>query len=81
LFKKRIVTFLPAAPKSRLRLPIEFDGVRILCMRGAEVFSAYLPNPRGPVFMELIERTFGKDLTTRIWNTVRKVAAALERLP
>jgi hypothetical protein len=48
---------------------------------GAEVFSAYLPNPRGPLFMQLIERTFGKNVTTRTWDTVRKVAAALERLP
>ncbi len=79
---KRIVTFLPAAaPKSRLDLPIEFDGARILCVRGTEIFSAYLPNPRGPVFMGFIERTFGKDVTTRTWDTVRKVATALEKLP
>jgi hypothetical protein len=28
------------------------------------------------VFMTLIERTFGKDVTTRTWDTVRKVCAA-----
>jgi hypothetical protein len=61
-----------------LKLPIESDGARILCMRGAEVFSAYLPNPRGPVFMNLIERTFGKDVTTRTWDTVRRVGAAVK---
>jgi hypothetical protein len=26
------------------------------------------------VFMTLIERTFGNELTTRTWNTVKKVA-------
>jgi hypothetical protein len=31
--------------------------------------------------MQLIERTFGKNVTTCTWDTVRKVAAALERLP
>lgn len=78
---KRIVTFLSAAPKARLKLPIEFEGARILRVQGTEVFSAYLPSPRGPVFMSLIERTFGKDVTTRTWDTVRKVGAALESLP
>src|SRR5207237_160672 len=41
-----------------------------------EVFGAYLPSPKGPVFMALIEKTFGKDVTTRTWDTVGKVARA-----
>jgi len=73
---KRVVTFLRQAPTSRVKLPIEFYGARILCVRGTEVFSAYIPGPRGPVFMSLIERTFGKDVTTRTWDTVKKVEAA-----
>lgn len=72
---KRIVTFLRAKPRSRVKLPVEIDGARILAMKGREVFSAYLPNPKGPVFMGLIEKTFGRDVTTRTWDTVRKVAA------
>ncbi len=71
---KRIVTFLRAETKSRLKLPIELDGARILCMRGAEIFSAYVPGPRGAVFMSLIEKTFGKEVTTRTWDTVTKAA-------
>jgi uncharacterized protein (DUF1697 family) len=70
---KRIVTFLREKPRKALSLPIEFEGARILAMRGGEIFSAYLPNPKGPVFMTLIEKTFGKDLTTRTWDTVAKV--------
>ena len=50
------------------------DGARILCVKGAEVFTAYLRSPRGAVFMTLIEKTFGKDVTTRTWDTVRKCA-------
>jgi hypothetical protein len=42
-------------------------------MRGREVFSACLRNPKGPVFMALIEQTFGKAVTTRTWDTVAKV--------
>jgi hypothetical protein len=50
------------------------DGARILSIKDREIFSAYLPTPKGPVFMTLIQRTFGKDLTTRTWDTVAKVA-------
>jgi len=71
---KRVVTFLRKKPRARLDLPISLDGARILAVRGAEVFSAYVPGPRGPVFMTLIEKTLGKDVTTRTWDTVRKVA-------
>ena len=73
---KRVVTFLRAPAKRRLELPLEMDGARILAVEGAEVFSAYVPSPRGPVFMTLIEKTFGKDVTTRTWDTVRKCANA-----
>jgi uncharacterized protein (DUF1697 family) len=73
---KRVVTFLREASTRRVKLPIEYYGARILCVRGTEVFSAYIPGPRGPVFMSLIERTFGKDVTTRTWDTVKKTHAA-----
>jgi uncharacterized protein (DUF1697 family) len=71
---KRIVTFLREKPASKLELPIEMDGASILLMKGTEIFSAYLPTPKGPVFMTLIEKTFGQEVTTRTWDTVRKVA-------
>ena len=76
---KRVVTFLRRPPRNAPVLPIEQDGARILKLVGSEVFSAYLPSPKGPVFMSLIERTFGKDLTTRTFETVRKVVAAADR--
>jgi hypothetical protein len=63
-------------PKSKVNLPIELDGARILCVEGTEIFSAYVPSPKGPVFMSLIEKTFGKDLTTRTWDTIGKVVKA-----
>ena len=70
---KRIVTFLREPPKTKLELPIELHGARILAVRGCEVFSAYVPTPKGPVFMSLIEKTFGKDVTTRTWDTIAKI--------
>lgn len=71
---KRIVTFLREAPKAKLALPVELHGSCILVMNEKEVFSFYVPTPKGPVFMTLIEKTLGKDVTTRTWETVTKVA-------
>jgi uncharacterized protein (DUF1697 family) len=71
---KRIVTFLREEPAAKLALPLEQDGARILALDGRELYSAYVPSPKGPVFMSLIERTFGKELTTRTWDTVARVA-------
>lgn len=73
---KRVVTFLRNPPQSRPTLPIEREGAQILAIAGREVFTAYVPNPRGPVFMVLIEKTFGKDVTTRTWDTIQKCISA-----
>ena len=73
---KKVVTFLPQVAEAKLKLPVEKDGARILALEGRELFSAYVVSDKGPVFMALIEKTFGKDLTTRTWDTVRKCAAA-----
>jgi uncharacterized protein (DUF1697 family) len=72
---KRVVTFLRERRKAKLALPVELDGARILCLKGSEAFSAYVRSPRGPVFMTLIEKTFGDEVTTRTWETLKKVAA------
>ena len=71
---KRIVTFLRDKPATKLTLPIEQDGARILALKGREVFTAYTRTPKGPVFMTLLQKTFGKEQTTRTWETVEKVA-------
>ena len=71
---KRIVTFLRKVPSPMPKLPLERDGVRIVAAQGAEVFSAYRPNPKGPVFMTLLQKTFGNEQTTRTWQTVQRVA-------
>jgi len=71
---KRVVTFFRQEPKAVPDLPIESDGARILCVQGTEAFSAYVRGPRGPVFMMLIQKTFGDEVTTRTWETLVKVA-------
>jgi hypothetical protein len=71
-----VVTFLRRAEEPRVELPLERDGVRVLTRTAAEVFTAYEPHPKGAVFMTVLERTFGKDVTTRTLATVARCAAA-----
>jgi hypothetical protein len=40
------------------------------------VLCTYVPGDKGPVFMQLLEKTFGRDITTRTWDTVTKCAKA-----
>ncbi len=73
---KRVVTFLSKPAVLELSLPLKRDDASILKFTGSEALSAYIPGPKGPVFMNLLERTFGKGITTRTLDTVRKCAAA-----
>ena len=71
---KKIVTFLREKQRTKLSFPVEVDGATILSVKGTEIFSAYVPSPKGAAFMVLIEKTFGTEVTTRTWATVEKVA-------
>ena len=73
---KRVVTFMRNARAPKARLPLAADGATIFHHAGREAFTAYLPSDKGPVFMKLIESVFGKDVTTRTWETVRKCVAS-----
>ncbi|WP_413906079.1 hypothetical protein [Candidatus Skiveiella danica] len=72
---KRVLTFLRGANWAGPELPIERDGVQILKRLGDVVLTAYVPHPKGPVFMVMLEKAFGKDITTRTLDTVRKCLA------
>jgi uncharacterized protein (DUF1697 family) len=71
---KRVVTFLSERPNTTPKLPIVVDGARILVMSRKTVLTAYVARDKAPLFMALIERTFGKRITTRTWETVSKCA-------
>jgi uncharacterized protein (DUF1697 family) len=72
---KRVVTFSRTTHRGSLALPIELDGARILAVTGREVFTTYVPGAaRSPAFMSIIEKHFGRDVTTRTWDTVKKCA-------
>ena len=73
---KRVVTFMREAPPKKVKLPMSLDGATCIALEGRELLSAYTRSESGPVFMALIEKNFGKDLTTRTWDTVRKCSVA-----
>ncbi|MFN0299454.1 MAG: DUF1697 domain-containing protein [Burkholderiales bacterium] len=73
---KRVVSFLREAREPRVALPLARDHASLFCMIGREAFTAYVPTDKGPVFMNLIERAFGTEVTTRTLETVAKCANA-----
>ena len=73
---KRVLTFLQHPPVSCPPLPLIVDATTIFAADDRTVYTAYVTDPSGPAFMNLIERTFGKDVTTRTWQTVVKCATA-----
>nr|WP_298725541.1 DUF1697 domain-containing protein [uncultured Steroidobacter sp.] len=73
---KHVVTFLREASTAKLSLPIKSGDARILAVRGQEVLTSYVPHPGSPQFMRLLEKTFGTEITTRTFETVKKCATA-----
>ena len=73
---KRVVSFLRNPATSGIELPVERDGATILKLAGTEILTAYTVTAKGPVFMSLLERTFGKEITTRTLATVQKCSVA-----
>lgn len=71
---KRVVTFL-RAPVDTVALPLLAGKVWVLSTCGCEVFTVYDPAEQPPSFMRLLEKNFGKNITTRTWHTVQKCAA------
>jgi len=73
---KRNVTFLRAIPKPAPRFPVVMKGGEILAAEGREAFLYYVPGLADPSFMTVIEKTFGKEITTRTWDTVSRIVKA-----
>ena len=73
---KRVVSFLREPSTPKLALPLESDGAQILGVVGREVFTAYVPSDKEPVFMKLLENAFGREVTTRTWETIKKCVSA-----
>ena len=73
---KRVISFMREVRATRVPLPLAEHHASVFLASGREVFTAYMPTPKGPVFMALIERAFGTNVTTRTLETVAKCAVA-----
>jgi uncharacterized protein (DUF1697 family) len=72
---KKVVTFLgDGEAKTELRLPMEKEFTAILAIKDGAAFSVYGPNPKGALFMTVLEKAFGKDITTRTWDMLSKLS-------
>jgi uncharacterized protein (DUF1697 family) len=71
------VTFLSEKPASNLEIPYESPekDFRILSVSDSEVCSVLTltPNRGTTKAMDILEKEFGKNITTRNWNTVQKI--------
>jgi uncharacterized protein (DUF1697 family) len=72
---KRIVTFLREPHEDVPSLPLRRGQGAILKFERTEAYSVYVPEDKDG-FGALLEKTFGKEITTRTLDTVRKCAIA-----
>jgi len=74
------VTFLSEKPKSGLKIPYESPdkSFKIIRATGSEVCSVLTlsPNSRTVDLMSILEKEFGRKVTTRNWNTIEKILKA-----
>lgn len=73
---KRVVTFLRQPTDVSLDFPQSRDRAHIHTRIGLEIFSSYVPSGNSPDFMLLIEKAYGKEVTTRTWETIGRVVRA-----
>jgi uncharacterized protein (DUF1697 family) len=71
------ITFLPEKPKSNLKIPYESPekDFKILQVTDTEVCSVItLSHNRNTLdAMNILEKEFGKKITTRNWNTIERI--------
>ena len=77
-YTRLYVTFLDNAPTSTLKIPYTSPAkdFRILKVTKGEIYSVLgiSGKAKTPEAMGIIEKEFGKKVTTRNWNTVVKIA-------
>jgi uncharacterized protein (DUF1697 family) len=79
------VTFLSEKRRTTLKLPYQSPdkSFRILCRIGGAVCSVLTLGPQWSKNlrqMDILEKEFGKNITTRSWSTVQKCALGSPRL-
>jgi uncharacterized protein (DUF1697 family) len=74
------VTFLSEPSKSKLKAPYKSMGGEfvIQAITKGHVASVLGPTVGSPDVMDFLSKEFGSNITTRNWNTVMKIHAAME---
>lgn len=73
-------SFLKEVPENNLSLPwiSEDESFRIIEIRNRSVFSVLdLSSTKTPKGMDALEQLFGKENTTRNWNTINRISRKL----
>src|SRR4029079_9954987 len=70
---KRVITFIDAGTKPAMKLPFRKDGSAILTIKDGVAYTVYAQNPKGAAFMAVLEKAFGKKITTRTWDMINRL--------
>lgn len=73
------ITFLSESTKSKLKTPFKSMGGEFVIseITNGHVVSILGPKVSSPDVMDFLGKEFGKEITTRNWNTVTKIAKAM----
>lgn len=73
------ITFLSEPPKSKLKSPYKSMGgeFAIREISKDKLVSVLGPNVKSPEVLDFLGKEFGNNITTRNWNTVKKIAKAM----
>jgi uncharacterized protein (DUF1697 family) len=76
-----LVTFFKHKPESALKLPYKGAGYTVLTMYDRVICSAVnIKNTKTPDVMRVLEKQYGKDITTRTWQTVGRIVEKMRSM-
>ena len=79
---RRYVSFIRNNAKNDMPIPWTSDdkSFKILAKSGKTIISVLdLAVSKTPKAMEAVEKHYGKDITTRNWNTIKRIEEKLDR--
>jgi uncharacterized protein (DUF1697 family) len=71
------ITFLSEAPKSKLKVPYKKGDFTLQEITKTHLVSILGPKTSSPDVMDFLGKEFGKEITTRNWNTIIKIHKAM----
>jgi len=71
------ITFLSEPPKSKLKAPYKDGDFTLHEITKAHLVSILGPKVSSPDVMDFLSKEFGKEITTRNWNTIIKIHKAM----